>query len=372
MGHSLGIGIWSSVIPCYNASRGENTVSMDEHMRGSRRLWGTLAVLVLVAGGILVLMKPWEGNAQQPLEQRTQFAEDRGNGGSKSIPFDKDRALGYIKQICAIGPRISGSAGMAKQQELLRKHFEQLGAKVELQEFTARQRSKPQPVTMANLIARWKPETNRRIIVCAHYDTRPIADQEPNVRDQRKPFVAANDGASGAALMMELAHHMKTIDQAIGVDFVLFDGEEYIFNNQPEEQGGDVYFFGSEHFAKEYIQSRKANKEPVYLGAVLLDLFAGKNPQFPIESNSATMAGELVEKIWRIAEEVKVPAFINKYGTPVRDDHLALNRARIPAIDIIDFDYPHWHRLSDVPENCSGDSMEQVARVLVVWMQRAR
>jgi hypothetical protein len=340
-------------------------------MSGSRRLWGTLAVLVLIAGGVLVLMKPWEGNAQSPLEQRSQFAEDRG-GAAKGISFDKERAFGYLKQICAIGTRISGTEGMTKQQDLLKKHFEPLGWKVELQEFNARQRSQPQPVKMANFIARWKPEQTRRIILCAHYDTRPIADQEPNVRDQRKPFLAANDGASGAALMMELAHHMRAIDPVIGVDFVLFDGEEYIFNNQAEEQGGDVYFLGSEHFAKEYAQARRANKGPVYLGAVLVDLFAGKNVQFPIEANSATMAGDLVEKIWRIAEEVKAPAFINKYGSSVRDDHLALNRVRIPAIDIIDFDYPHWHRLSDVPENCSADSMEQVARVVAVWMQRAR
>jgi peptidase M28-like protein len=340
-------------------------------MRNSRRMWGMMAALVLCAGGIVLLIKPWEGNAQPPLEQRTQFAEDRAGAG-KTIAFDKDRALGYIKQICALGTRISGSQGMAKQQELLKKQFEQHGAKVELQQFTARQRSQAQPVAMANLIARWNVESSRRIILCAHYDTRPLADQEPNLRDQRKPFLAANDGASGAALMMELAHHMKGLELAIGVDFVLFDGEEYIFDNRAEESGGDVYFFGSEHFGREYTQARKAGKGPVYTGAVLLDLFAGKNPQFPIEANSATMAGELVEKIWKIADEVKAPAFINKYGSSVRDDHLALNRARIPAIDIIDFDYPHWHRLSDVPENCSGESMEQVARVLVVWMQRAR
>jgi hypothetical protein len=261
---------------------------------------------------------------------------------------------------------------MAKQQELLKKHFEQHGAKVELQEFPAQQRSRPKAITMANLIAGWHPERQRRIILCAHYDTRPIADQEPDIRDQRKPFLAANDGGAGPALMMELAHHMKELETSVGVDFVLFDGEEYIFDNRPEEFGGDVYFFGSEHFAKECEQAQQLRKGPKYLAAVLVDLFAGKNAEFPIESNSALLAGPLVKQIWDIAAELRATAFSTKHGSPVRDDHLALNRVGIPAIDIIDFDYPHWHRLSDVPANCSGESMEQVARVVVVWMQRMK
>ena len=76
--------------------------------------------------------------------------------------------------------------------------------------------------------------------------------------------------------------------------------------------------------------------------------------------------------VWKLAAELKVTAFVNKWGSAVRDDHLPLNRAGIPTIDIIDFDYRHWHKLSDVPANCSGESMEQVARVVVVWMQRAK
>jgi hypothetical protein len=307
-------------------------------------------------------MKPWESRA----DQRPGFAEDRIGG------FDKDRAMAYLKQICEIGPRISGTPGMTKQQEMLKKHFETHGLKVELQTFTAKQRSQPRPVQMANLIARWQPEKQRRIILCAHYDTRPLADQEPDVRDHRKPFLAANDGAAGPALMMELAHHMKGIDGKVGIDFVLFDGEEYIYDNRAEELGGDVYFFGSEHFAKEYKEAQRAGRGPKFVAAVLVDLFAGKDATFPIEQYSGTMAGPLVDEIWAIAAEVKSRSFVSRYGTAVRDDHLALNRAGIPAIDIIDFDYKHWHLLTDVPANCSGESMEQVARVLMVWMQRAR
>src|SRR5262249_37178090 len=145
------------------------------------------------------------------------------------VAFDAKRAMGYLEQVCKIGPRISGSDGMKQQQELLKKHFEALGAKVELQRFTARQVSQRKPVEMANLIAVWRPEQQRRVLLCAHYDTRPIADQEPDRTKWYNTFLGANDGGSGCALMMELAHHLKDLKTSVGVDFVLFDGEEYIF-----------------------------------------------------------------------------------------------------------------------------------------------
>src|SRR5262249_46530599 len=124
------------------------------------------------------------------------------------VSFDGQRAMGYLAAICKIGPRISGTEGMKQQQELVKKHFEAHGAKVELQRFSARQISQQQPVEMANLIASWYPERRRRVILCSHYDTRPIADQEPDPRRWTEPFLSANDGGSGVALLMELAHHL--------------------------------------------------------------------------------------------------------------------------------------------------------------------
>lgn len=299
---------------------------------------------------------------------RDEFASDRGNKGDP-VAFDAKRAMTYLEKICEIGPRISGTEGMKKQQELVKKHFTDHGAKVRMQEFTARQRSKEQPVEMANLIASWHPDRERRVILCSHYDTRPIADQEENRRKWTEPFVSANDGGSGVALLMELAHHMKDLKTNVGVDFVLFDGEEYIYNNAPSEEGGDQYFFGSEYFGQSY---RKDRTKLRYVGAVLLDMIAGKNARFPIEPNSWFSARQLTQDLWRIAAEQKCNAFREVEGERVLDDHIALNRAGIPAVDIIDFNYPHWHRLTDVPANCSGESMAQVARVLSVWLQRVK
>jgi hypothetical protein len=323
---------------------------------------GISALLVLAMAGWLVMAHPW--SSPDPLEVGgDEFASDRS--GVQPAPFNAKRAMGYLEEICKIGPRISGTEGMKKQQELLKKHFEKQGASVELERFTARQHSQRNETEMANLIVSWHPQRTRRIILCSHYDTRPIADQEENVRRWREPFVSANDGGSGVALLMELAHHVKDLKTEVGIDFVFFDGEEYVFTRD------DKYFFGSEHFAREY---RKNKDKTRYLGAVLLDMVGGKNARFPVEQHSWWKAPNLVKEIYGIAEEQKCSAFLSKElsESPILDDHLALNAVGIPAIDLIDFSYRHWHRLSDVPENCSAESLEQVARVLSLWVQRVK
>jgi glutaminyl-peptide cyclotransferase len=322
---------------------------------GRRWLVGGASALLVAAIAGLFMLKTWSNGAEHAGEP---FASDRAKSGG----FDGKRALGYLEDVCAIGPRISGTDGMKKQQELIEKHFEKCGAKVDYQRFSARQRSQRDPVEMANLVASWHRERERRVILCSHYDTRPIADNEPDRRKWREAFVSANDGGSGVALMMELANAMKDMKTEVGVDFVCFDGEEYVFDHE------DKYFFGSEHFAA----TARKNKGKKYLGAVLLDMVGGEGARFPVEPRSLAQAGSLVEELWSIAVEQKCPAFRNEMGPGVEDDHVPLNRAGIKAVDIIDISYPQWHRLGDTPDKCSADSLEQVARVLTVWLKRVK
>jgi len=326
------------------------------------RLVGVSAVVVLGLLGWLLMSQPWS-NSQNA--KGDHFAEDRAPPPAQPVPFDARRVMSYLEAICKIGPRMSGTEGMKKQQELLEKHFQDLGGQITWQRFRATQRSVRKPVEMANLIVSWYPDRQRRVILCSHYDTRPIADQEPDPRRWRDPFVSANDGGSGVALLMELAHHVKNLPTSVGVDFVFFDGEEYVFDRE------DDYFFGSKQFGMQYRRNRGPKR---YLGAILLDMVGGKKARFPIEQNSQWLAQALVRDVWNIAAELKCPAFVGNAlsDVPVEDDHLPLNRSGIPAIDIIDFKYPHWHRLTDVPANCSGESLEQVARVLTVWLQRVK
>jgi len=295
--------------------------------------------------------------------KKVQFAEDREPGQAKPLPFDGKRAMKYLRELCAIGPRVSGTEGMKKQQDLLEKHFQKLGAKVEFQKFEGKQPS-VNAVPMANMIVVWNPEAKRRIIFCGHYDTRPIADQEPDRHNWRKPFLSANDGASTVAFLMELAHHMKDASTKVGVDFVIFDGEEFI-----NDSGRDQFFLGSDHFGRQYKKEKPAHR---YVAAVLLDLFAAKDAVYQVEQNSLFMAGALADSIWKEAMAQGVKSFVYEQGQDVLDDHLALNRAGIPAVDIIDMSYKHWHKLSDLPEQCSPDQMTEVAKVLTAWMQRVK
>jgi glutaminyl-peptide cyclotransferase len=326
-----------------------------------------VAALVLAAfvGVYQLLPIRWSTRAQPgPEPKAARFAEDRAPAETKAVPFDAKRAMGYLETLCNIGPRISGSEGMAKQQKLLQDHFEKFGGAVAWQRFEGKQPTQKQPIPMANMIVSWKPDAKRRIILCGHYDTRPIADQEERRADWDKPFLSANDGTSTIAFLMELAHHMKEIPTQVGVDFVLFDGEECIY-----DRDRDRYFIGSDHFAQEYKKERPAQR---YTAAVLMDMIAGKGAKFTVEQNSHSLAGDLCEQLWAEAKLQGVDAFIWERGPDVLDDHLGLNRVGIPAVDVIDFSYRHWHKLSDLPENCSGESMANVAKVIVGWMQRTR
>lgn len=339
----------------------------------------TLLRLFVIGWGAVICGCQPESSAQDktPAPPKVGFAEDRvpkpGETKIERNSVDGDRAMKYLNRLCDLGPRISGSEGMKKQQELLTKHFEALGGTVTRQEFSARQPSQSADVALVNLIASWNPERKDRVILCAHYDTRPYADQEQNQKNWTKPFVSANDGTSGVALLMELAHQLRETATTVGVDIVIFDGEEYVFSGP--ERMEDKYFLGSEFFAADYTAKLKARKiEFKYSAAILFDLFAHPNAKLNIECHSWENARELVTEIWKTAEANKAKSFKFVRGfdraTHVNDDHIALQHAGIAAIDIVDFDYEDWHKLSDTPDKCSGAQLAEVGGVILAWLKK--
>lgn len=251
---------------------------------------------------------------------------------------------------------------MQRQQEYLTTYFQQLGAEVQLQAFTGTDPRNGGPIPMANFIARFFPERGERVLLCAHYDTLPFP-----LRDRRNPrgrFVGANDGASGVAVLMELAQHVDQVPREIGVDIVFFDGEEFIFSEW------DRYFQGSEYFANWYRET--AGKRPWrYRAAVLLDMVGDADLQIYQERNSAWWPDSrwIVDGIWSTARQLRVSEFIPRKKYEIRDDHLALhNIAGIPACVIIDFDYPAWHTEGDTPDKCSALSLAKVGWVVTEWL----
>lgn len=296
-----------------------------------------------------------------------------GADGADPIPpaerFDGRRAYAYLKQICALGARISGTEAMAQQQQLLEKHFTELGGQLEWQRFELeRHPLTGQPVQLANLIVRWHPEATERLLLCTHYDTRPHADREANPRLRKLGlFLGANDGGSGTALLMELGHHVKNLPSRYGLDFVFFDAEEFVFSQR------DDYFLGSTHFAEQYVEHRLTHR---YVGGVLLDMVGDAKLSIYQETHSAMwpQSRQLVQEIWGTAARLGVKEFIPRVGYQVDDDHLPLNRiAQIPVCDVIDFHYPdrlnrYWHTTADTVARCSAESLGKVGWVIQEWL----
>lgn len=282
------------------------------------------------------------------------FADD-----AEKSPLSARRAFGYLVKVCRIGPRISGTHGMARQQRLIVEHFPKFGARVSFQPFDVAHPQTGRPVRMNNMIVSWHPERAERILLACHYDTRPYPDRD--LFNRRGTFIGANDGASGVALFMEMAHHMQALEPKYGVDFVFFDGEELVYRR------GDKYFLGSEFFARDYIANPPAHR---YVYGVVVDMIADRNLNLYQEKKSLHYAPEVTRSLWETADRLGIDEFIARRKHDVEDDHVPLNEiARIPTCDIIDFDYPHWHKTKDLPSACSGDSIIKVARVLLHWLE---
>ena len=287
--------------------------------------------------------------------------------------FNGKRSYDYLRQICALGNRMSGSPGMVKQQELLAKHFEELGGQVSWQRFTAKHPITGKPVPLANLIVQWNPESKERILMCAHYDTRPLPSQDIDPRQRREGlFLGANDGGSGTAVLMELAHHVNSLPDIYGLDFVLFDAEELVYSDRT-----DRYFLGSEYFAREYV---KNERDFEYVAGVLLDMVGDAKLSVYQERNSMSWddTRPIVQGIWATAARLGVDEFIPTVRYEVRDDHIPLHHiGGIPICDVIDFEYPdrsnsYWHTTADTPGRCSADSLGKVGLVMLEWLRSAQ
>ena len=317
------------------------------------------AVILCVACGLVASALPTSGMAQRLLDR-----ERREN------PFDGEAAFEFLKQLCEIGPRITGTQGMIEQQELLIARFEECGAEVSKQSFTVKHPVTGRDTEVTNLIARWFPEKEKRILFAAHYDTRPFPDRDP--KNPTGKFVGANDGASGCALFWEMARHLGELDGFYGIDLVLFDAEEFVY-----ERPRDPMFVGSTHFAEQY---KAGAMEGSYVCGILVDMIADKHLEIYWEKNSRRFCQVTCDSIWQVARELGIREFRPEARHQINDDHIPLNEiAKIPTIDIIDFDYPtknrpkaFWHTMQDIPENCSADSLAKVGWVLIEWIKLAQ
>lgn len=266
--------------------------------------------------------------------------------------FEGNRAFAEIEAQVAFGPRVPGSSGASACAEYL---IERLSS---LADSTWNDRwdyfnTAGDTLPLVNICASFEPAALRRVLLCAHWDTRPIAEHDPDPARRSLPIPGANDGASGVAVLLELARIFSLERPQLGVDIVLFDCEDY----------GDFYaaqdvLVGSRRFAE-----MNKNYRPE-LG-VLLDMVGDRNASFPYEGYSWNSRPGDCRLVWDTAHRLGYAEhFQRQVGTGVVDDHLPLLSAGIRCIDIVQMGLPYWHTHHDTPDKCNPSTLEAVGRTI--------
>jgi glutaminyl-peptide cyclotransferase len=281
--------------------------------------------------------------------------------GATRTQFNGDRAFEILVRQCDFGPRPPGSLAHEKTRAYLIQAMKQVTDTTATQDFDWKRDGKTYRLT--NIIGVLNPDAKRKVMVAAHWDTRPIADFERNPADRQKPIIGANDGASGVAVVLELARVLKARRPEVGVIFMLFDGEDI----GPKI---DNMFLGSKHFAKNMGTYRPERM-------ILLDMVGDAQLSIPKEKYSLNSDRALMDRVWATAARLGYGAhFPNREGTYILDDHIPMQEAGVPSINLIDFEYPdashrYWHTLADTPDKCSPRSLEAVGRtvqaVIMEW-----
>lgn len=274
--------------------------------------------------------------------------------GRSAVAFDGKRAYGWITRQCAFGPRVPGTAAHDSCFADLVANLRELAPVVETDTFSYDSPVLGREVRLMNALARFAPKNPQRVLLGAHWDTRAWADQDPNPKLRDRPVLGANDGASGVAVLLELARQLQKRGTPIGVDIALFDGEDLGTDADP-----NGFFRGSNR----YVEWKSGEKPPIFV--IVLDMVAQKDAVFHWEGNSARLAMNIVDLVWGEARSLGVRSFRSDVRYTIFDDHIPFLNAGIPAIDVIDFDYPEWHTTHDSPDRCSPQSLEGVGRVLV-------
>lgn len=280
-------------------------------------------------------------------------------GGRPEPEISGARALAFVKEQMAFGPRIPGTLPHRAAGDWLDSILRVRADTLVVQEF-AHRASDGQRLPLRNFFARFRPDDPTRVLLLSHWDTRPVADNAGDPEDRKRPVPGANDGGSGTAVLLVFSELLDSLPPPIGVDLLLVDGEDYgDFGSE-----ADV-FLGSKYFAA----NLPARYRPLY--GILLDMVGDRELDLYVEGYSQTYAPAIVRRVWDLADEIGYGhVFHRSVRHHVRDDHVPLNEAGIPTIDIIDFDYPYWHTPEDTPDKLSAASLKAVGDVLAALIYR--
>lgn len=331
--------------------------------RPSRR--ALVATLAALAVGALALVV-WRATRPDPVPERPVFSGER--------------ALADVYRQVAFGPRIPGTPEHRAMRAWLRATLDSLGATVNEQAFRyAAPRDPSIRYDGVNVLARFHPERTARVMLAAHYDTRAVADEDPDPARRTEPVPGANDGGSGVAVLVEIARLVAQhgLPGDAGLDLIFFDVEDAGEQLAPDEvarlaQGGVgsadrvPFAIGSQAFVA-------ANPGYRPRWGLVIDMVGDPGLRIPIEGYSYHHARPLMHRVWQAAHDVGATAFVNELGPAIEDDHIAFLQSRIPVGVLIHAPFPEtWHTTADTPENVSAESLGQVGRVLVELLWGAR
>jgi Zn-dependent M28 family amino/carboxypeptidase len=294
-----------------------------------------------------------------------------------SVPvFNADSALAFVKMQTDFGPRVPGSDAHEKCASWLTRKLKQYTRNVQVQSFKSRVYDGT-VYNGKNIIASFNPEMKSRIMLCAHWDSRPYADHDPDPSKKNQAIDGANDGASGVGVLLEIARLLSLQPPNAGVDIVFFDLEDYgpPEDKQSKESKNEYWGLGSQYWANNpHLPGYRARY------AILLDMVGAKDAIFRQEGFSMYYAPDKVKKVWKTAEKLGYGNyFINEAGAYINDDHYYINEIRkVPAIDIIHLDpnssnksfYEHWHTSEDTFDKIDPGTLKMVGEVVaatVYW-----
>lgn len=289
--------------------------------------------------------------------------------------FSADSAYNYIAEQVAFGPRVPGTPGHKVCRDYIIGKMRALADTVYVQdaEVTA-YTGETLPIT--NIIAQFNPEATRRVVLAAHWDTRPWADQSDNAEDRKKPVPGANDGGSGVGVLLEIARQLAQKAPVAGVDLIFFDAEDY-GRSGSFDTAEETWCLGSQYWADNIVPYTAGNL-PVY--GILLDMVGGANARFYYEHFATQHAETPCVKVWSEAQQLGYDEmFPRTVGGVITDDHIVMTRAGIPTTNVIELKHietgsfpPYWHTVRDDMSNIDRRTLQAVGEVVlnVVYKER--
>lgn len=301
-------------------------------------------------------------------KQQTPSAEAVDTLAVKAPEFNADSAFYYVERQVSFGPRVPGTPSHKACADYIHRILERNGADTIIEQLAEATAFNSDKLPVRNIMGRYNPGATTRILLVAHYDTRPWADNETDSRHHNTPIPGANDGGSGVGVMLEIARQMGKTRPDIGVDLLFVDAEDY-GNSDGWSNQEDTWCLGTQEWVKNMPYG--SDTKPRY--GIVLDMVGGKGARFHREFSSDRNARSVNDHIWKVAHASGYSdIFVDQLGGGIVDDHIFIHRAGIPCIDIVENNNsrtgsfpPSWHTLGDDMNNIDRRTLKAVGQVVL-------